>query len=29
MNYVRSNNPSLKYLRVTPSGRRDIGIRKF
>ena len=29
MNYVKSNNLSLKYQRVTPSGRRDKGIRKF
>ena len=29
MNNVKSNNPSLKYQRVTPSGRRDKGIRKF
>ena len=29
MNYVKSNNPSLKYQRVTPSGRRYKGIRKF
>ena len=29
MNYVRSSNPSLKYQRFTPSGCRDIGIRKF
>ena len=29
--YVRLNNPSLKYQRFTPSGcrARDIGIRKF
>ena len=29
MNSVRSNNLSLKYQRVTPSGCKDIGIRKF
>ena len=29
MNYVRLSNPSLKYLRFTPSGCRDIGLRKF
>ena len=29
MNYVRLNNPSLKYQRFTPSGCRDIGNRKF
>ena len=29
MNFVRSNNVSLKYQRPTPSGRKDIGIRKF
>ena len=29
MNYVKSNNPSLKYQRVAPSGRRYKGIRKF
>ena len=26
-NYVRSNNPSLKYQRFTQSGCRDIGFR--
>ena len=29
MNYVKSNNLSSKYQRVTPCGRRDKGIRKF
>ena len=29
MNYVRLSNPSLKYQRFTPTGCRDIGIRKF
>ena len=29
MNSVRSNNVSLKYQRPTPSGCKDIGIRKF
>ena len=29
MNYVRSNNLSLKYQRFTPSGCTDIGIRIF
>ena len=29
MNYVRSNNLSLKYQRCWPSGCKDIGIRKF
>ena len=29
MNAVRSNNVSLKYQRPTPSGCKDIGIRKF
>ena len=29
MNSVRSNHLSLKYQRFTPSGYKDIGIRKF
>ena len=29
MNSVRSNNLRLKYQRFTPSGWKDIGIRKF
>ena len=29
MNSVRSNNVSLKYQRPTPSGCKDIWIRKF
>ena len=29
MNYDKSSNPSLKYQRVTTSGRRDKGLRKF
>ena len=29
MNYVRSNNHSLKYQRLTSLGRRNIGIRLF
>jgi len=29
INSVRSNNQSLKYLRFTVSGFKDIGIRKF
>ncbi len=29
MKSVRSNNQSLKYQRFTPSGFRDIGIRKL
>jgi len=29
MNYVKSNNKSLKYKRVTPSGRRNKWIKKF
>ena len=29
MNYVRSNNLSLKYHKFTSSGCKDIGIRKF
>ena len=29
MNYVKSNNKSLKYQRVTTSGRGDKEIRKF
>ena len=29
MKYVRSNNLSFKYQRVTPSGCKDIGISKF
>jgi len=29
MNSVRSNNLSLKYQRFTPTGRKDLGIRKF
>ena len=29
MNYVRSNNLSLKYQRFTPSGCKDTGIGKF
>ena len=29
MNSVGSNNLSLKYQRLTPSGCKDIGIRKF
>ena len=29
MNYIRLNNLSLKYQRFTPSGCRDIDIRKF
>ena len=29
MNTVRSNNLSLKNQRSTPSGFKDIGIRKF
>ena len=29
MNYLRSNKISFKYLRFTPSGSKDIGIRKF
>ena len=29
MNSVRSNSLSLKYHRFTPSGSKDIGIRKF
>ena len=29
MNFVRSNNVSLKYKRPTPSDCKDIGIRKF
>ena len=29
MNAVRSNNVSLKYQRPTPSGCKDIWIRKF
>ena len=28
-NYDRSNSLSLKYQRFTPSGCKDIGIRKF
>ena len=28
-NWVRFNNQSLKYQRFTPSGWKDIGIRKF
>jgi len=28
MNYVRSNNLSLKYQRFTPSGSKDVKIRK-
>ena len=29
MNFVTSNNPGLIYLEFTPSGYKDIGIRKF
>ena len=29
MNYVRSNNLCLKYLRFRPSGCKDISIRKL
>ena len=29
MNYVRSNDLSLKYQRFTLSGCKEIGIRKF
>ena len=29
MNSVRSNEPSLKYQRFTPSGCEDIGMRNF
>ena len=29
LNSVKSNNLSLKYQRITTSGCRDIGIRKF
>ena len=29
MNSVRSKNVGLKYQRPTPSGCKDIGIRKF
>ena len=29
MNYVRSNNLSLKYQRFASSGSKDIGIIKF
>ena len=29
MNFVRSNDLSLKYQGFTPSGRKDIEIRKF
>ena len=29
MNSVRSNNPSLKYQRFTPSGCKDIEMRKL
>ena len=29
MNFVRSNNLSLKYQKLTPLGCKDIGIIKF
>ena len=29
MNFIRSNNQSLKYQRCTPSGCKDIVIRKI
>jgi len=29
LNSVKSNNLSLKYQKITTSGCRDIGIRKF
>ena len=29
MNFCRSNNQSLKYQRFTPSGWKDLEIRKF
>ena len=29
MNSIRSNNITLKYQRFTPSGRKEVGIRKF
>ena len=29
MNYVRLSNLSLKYLKFTPSGCKDIGMSKF
>ena len=29
MNFVKSNNLSLKYQKFTPSGCKYIGIRKF
>ena len=29
MKYVKLNNPSLKYQRLTPTGSRDIRIKTF